>query len=50
MAVTLAIFAAVQIAMPLWIRPHLFPARHSVIPVSSLESISLQQGGLNGAS
>ncbi len=27
MAVTLAIFAAVQIAMPLWIRPHLFPAQ-----------------------
>ena len=50
MAVTLAIFAAVQIAMPLWIRPHLFPARHSVIPISSLESISLQQGGLNGRS
>ena len=25
MAVTLAIFAAVQVAMPLWIRPHLFP-------------------------
>ena len=50
MAVTLAIFAAVQIAMPLWIRPHLFPARQSVIPVSSLESISLQQGGLNGRS
>jgi hypothetical protein len=50
MAVTLAIFAAVQIAMPLWIRPHFFPARHSVIPISSLESISLQQGGLNGRS
>ena len=27
MAVTLAIFAAFQLAMPLWIRPHLFPAR-----------------------
>jgi ABC-type transport system involved in multi-copper enzyme maturation permease subunit len=50
MAVTLAIFAAVQIAMPLWIRPHLFPARHTVIPVTSLHSISLQQGGLNGSS
>ena len=50
MAVTLAIFAAVQVAMPLWIRPHLFPARHTVIPVTSLESISLQQGGLNGRS
>ena len=48
MAVTLAIFAAVQIAMPLWIRPNLFPAEHTVIPVSSLQQVSLQQGGLNG--
>ncbi len=50
MAITLAIFAAAQIAMPLWIRPHLFPARHVTIAVTSLESISLQQGGLNGSS
>ena len=28
-AVTLAIFAAVQIAMPLWIRPNLLPASHT---------------------
>jgi ABC-type transport system involved in multi-copper enzyme maturation permease subunit len=49
MAVTLAIFAAVQIAMPLWIRPNLFPARHTVIAVTALDSISLQQGGLNGS-
>jgi hypothetical protein len=49
MAITLAIFAVVQIAMPLWIRPHLFPARHTAIPVTSLNSISLQQGGLNGS-
>jgi hypothetical protein len=49
MAITLAIFAAVQIAMPLWIRPNLFPARHTAIPVTSLDSISLQQGGLNGS-
>jgi ABC-type transport system involved in multi-copper enzyme maturation permease subunit len=48
MAVTLAIFAVIQVAMPLWIRPHLFPAQRVVIPVTSLESISLQQGGLNG--
>ena len=48
MAVTLAIFAAVQIAVPLWIRPNLFPAEHRVIPVTSLDNISLQQGGLNG--
>jgi hypothetical protein len=49
MAITLAIFAAVQIAMPLWIRPNLFPARHTVISVTSLDSIALQQGGLNGS-
>ncbi len=39
MAVTLAIFAAIQIAMPLWIRPHLFPARHTVVSVTSLDSL-----------
>ncbi len=50
MAVTLAIFAAMQIAMPLWIRPNLFPASHTVIPVSALQQISLQQGGFNGSS
>lgn len=50
MAVTLAIFAAVQIAMPLWIRPSLFPADRTVIPVTSLDNISLQQGGFNGSS
>ena len=39
MAVTLAIFAAVQIAMPLWVRPHLFPAQHTVVSVASLDSL-----------
>jgi hypothetical protein len=34
MAVTLAIFAAVQIAMPLWIRPNLFPASHTTVPIA----------------
>jgi ABC-type transport system involved in multi-copper enzyme maturation permease subunit len=50
MAVTLAVFAVVQIAMPLWIRPNLFPAQHTVVPVTSLDSMSLTQGGLNGTS
>jgi ABC-type transport system involved in multi-copper enzyme maturation permease subunit len=51
MAVTLAIFAVVQIAMPLWIRPHLFPARQTVIPVTSLESTSeTQSTGTSGNS
>jgi ABC-type transport system involved in multi-copper enzyme maturation permease subunit len=34
MAVTLAIFAALQIAMPLWIRPNLFPAAHTTVPIA----------------
>jgi hypothetical protein len=38
MAVTLAIFAAVQIAMPLWIRPNLFPASHTTIPIAFSDS------------
>jgi hypothetical protein len=34
MAVTLAIFAALQVAMPLWIRPHFAPADRTVISVA----------------
>jgi hypothetical protein len=33
MAITLAIFAAVQLAMPLWVRPHLVPASHTVASI-----------------
>ena len=33
MAITLAIFAAVQLAMPLWIRPHLVPPSHTVAAI-----------------
>jgi ABC-2 family transporter protein len=36
MAVTLAVFAALQVAMPLWVRPHLAPPDHTVIPVTAL--------------
>ena len=52
MAVTLAIFAVVQIAIPLWIRPHLLPPSHTVIPVTSLESTSgsTQSTGSSGNS
>jgi hypothetical protein len=35
MAVTLAIFAAAQIAMPLAIRPHLFPPDHTTVAIES---------------
>jgi hypothetical protein len=34
MAVTLAIFAALQVAMPLWVRPNLAPPDHTVLPVT----------------
>jgi len=34
MAVTLAIFAAVQFITPLWIRPHLFPTSHTVTTIA----------------
>ena len=49
MAVTLAIFAFAQIAMPLWIRPNLLSAHHMTASVGSLHDISLQQGGFNGS-
>ena len=43
MAVTLAIFAALQVAMPLWVRPNLAPPDHMVIPVTSLGAASRQR-------
>jgi len=43
MAVTLAIFAAVQLAMPLWIRPHLFPPVRTTTAIGS--DISIAGGG-----
>jgi hypothetical protein len=49
MAIALAVFAVIQIAVPLWIRPHLFPARHTFIPVASLENTSLSAGSVNGS-
>jgi hypothetical protein len=35
MAVTLVIFAALQVAMPLWIRPHFAPPHHMVMSIDS---------------
>jgi hypothetical protein len=43
MAVTLAIFAAAQIAMPLGVRPHLIPPDHTV---ATIESVDLDFGNL----
>src|SRR5580704_16752850 len=45
MAVTLAIFAALQVAMPLWVRPNLAPPDHTVIPVTSLANAGPSQTG-----
>ncbi|MGD0700400.1 MAG: ABC transporter permease subunit [Trebonia sp.] len=35
MALTLAIFAAVQVVMPLWVRPHLMPADQTIASIAS---------------
>jgi hypothetical protein len=43
MAVTLAIFAAAQVAMPLGVRPHLIPPDHTV---ATIESVDLDFGNL----
>ena len=48
MAVTLAIFAALQVAMPLWVRPNLAPPDHTVIPVTSLGNAGPSQTGPGG--
>ncbi len=47
MALTLAIFAVIQVAMPLWIRPHLFPPDHTTAALSSFTALQTQIG-LNG--
>jgi hypothetical protein len=39
MAITLAIFAAVQVAMPLGLRAHLFPADHTTAAIGSFSSL-----------
>jgi ABC-type transport system involved in multi-copper enzyme maturation permease subunit len=48
MAVTLAIFAALQVAMPLWVRPNLAPPDHRVNPVTSLGNALASQTGPGG--
>jgi hypothetical protein len=43
MAITLAIFAAVQFVTPLWIRPHLFPTSQTITTIAaSGASVSLK--------
>jgi hypothetical protein len=47
MAITLAIFAAVQVAMPLWGRPHLMPPERTVVSGPSFfENAGLSVGTL----
>jgi hypothetical protein len=48
MALTLAIFAALQVAMPLWVRPNLAPPDHTVNPVTSLGNALASQTGPGG--
>ncbi|HEY3903773.1 MAG TPA: ABC transporter permease subunit [Streptosporangiaceae bacterium] len=48
MALTLAIFAALQVAMPLWVRPNLAPPDHTIRPVTSLGNALPQQTGPGG--
>jgi hypothetical protein len=43
MAVTLAIFVAAQVAMPLGVRPHLIPPDHTV---ATIQSVDLDFGNL----
>jgi hypothetical protein len=43
MAVTLAIFAAAQVVMPLWVRPHLIPPDRMI---TSIEAAELDYGNL----
>jgi hypothetical protein len=37
MAITLAIFAAAQLPMPLWIRPHLIPPSHTTAAIAAAD-------------
>lgn len=41
MALTLAVFAVLQIAVPVWIRPQLFPPAHMVAALSSFDSVDV---------
>jgi hypothetical protein len=43
MAITLAIFAAIQLAMPLWVRPHLIPPSHTI---AAIDTADLAYGSL----
>ena len=46
MAVTLAVFVALQVAMPLWIRPNFAPPHHTALPISVSGYLAGQPGPL----
>jgi hypothetical protein len=48
MAVTLAIFAALQVVVPLWVRPHLAPPDHTLTAVTSVGNALPSQTGPGG--
>jgi len=41
MALTLALFAVLQVAMPLWVRPNLFPPDRTVSTLSTFDSVDV---------
>jgi hypothetical protein len=41
MALTLAVFAVLQVAMPLWVRPNLFPPEHTITTLSSFAAVDV---------
>jgi ABC-type transport system involved in multi-copper enzyme maturation permease subunit len=41
MALTLAVFAILQVAVPLWVRPQLFPPDHTISPLSSFDALQV---------
>jgi hypothetical protein len=45
MALTLAIFAAVQVVMPLWVRPHLLPTDHTVAAIAATNATFIDFSG-----
>ncbi len=46
MAATLVAFTVVQVAVPLWIRPHLAPAAHLTIPITASSRVGFNPGSL----
>ena len=41
MAITLAVFAVLQVVMPLWVRPHLFPPSNTITTLSSFGAVDV---------